>query len=105
MTKCGRCGAEFELDEDDDYNTLCPDCQVPHMLLTRLVPGRDLFRCDYCGEKGPRAKLEETECEFEYPPCDDCGGHPFCEADCAGIAEILARPDVYVAGFPPESDT
>lgn len=105
MATCGGCGKTFEVEEDDDFNTLCDKCPVPHQLITRLEPGRDRFRCDYCGEKGTQAELAASDCDCEelYVECERCGGAPYCERDCPGIAETLQRPDLYVIGFEEKS--
>lgn len=73
------------------------------MLLTPLrAPGKvTIWRCDYCGQRGVFEAMQASECPHVYPPCEHCGGSENsneCKPDCPGIAAILARPDVYVAG-------
>lgn len=61
-------------------------------------PGNQ-WQCEYCGQTGSLEQLRSTPCAHFYPQCDDCGGHPYCEPDCPGIAEILKDPGNYKIGF------
>lgn len=99
VSRCGGCGAAFKLKEGARYNSLCPNCRVPHMLMSRIAEGKPEFRCDYCGQQGTIAHLESFDCTHYYPPCESCGENPYCAPDCPGIAEVLSQEGVYVAGF------
>lgn len=44
--------------------------------------------------------LGKTSCTYTPPPCEFCGETPICAQDCAGIAQLFARADVYVIGAP-----
>lgn len=69
----------------------------PHNRLKRIGnPPNDFWECQYCGQQGTYAQMDEheasetgacyKECTHEYPPCEDCGQN--CAKDCAGIARI-----------------
>ncbi len=89
----------FKRADDDRYTNLCGNCRNPHQLLTRHGPG-DMWRCDYCGQTGTEAHLRSTDCTYLYPPCDQCGEHPYCSPDCDVLAAVRNNPDVYITpGF------
>lgn len=97
---CGGCGDPIPPGTARaPYNSLCARCPVPHLLLSRVRAGVDDWRCSYCGQQGPMARLQNTDCTHVYPPCESCGEHPYCAPDCSGIAEVLGADNVYVAGF------
>ena len=50
---------------------------------------------------GPKQK---HPCGYDYPPCPDCGQTPECAPDCPGIAAVLGRPDIYLAGVQPSPE-
>jgi len=68
------------------------------MSISNLFNGQ--HRCDACGYTSAYENMYLLDCTTpDGTPCKDCGGAPYCEPDCAGIAAILSDPDVYVAGF------
>lgn len=72
-----------------------------HMMLEPILPERKRWRCCYCGAEDTWEKIHASECTHVYPPCEYCEGSPDtneCAPDCKGILDILASPDVYVAG-------
>lgn len=74
-----------------------------HGILTpKHVAGEPtVWVCDYCGASGPITKMQKGDCTFIYPVCKVCGGSKDsneCLPDCAGIATILADPNLYIAG-------
>ncbi len=79
----------------------------PHNSLVALdPPGRDdrRWRCRYCALEGLYDELLEVACTYVYPPCDFCGKTPECAPDCLGIAELLGREDLYIAGLGPPKE-
>lgn len=100
VSRCGRCGKVFKLEDDAPYNSLCGKCRVPHQLLQRSGPG-DLWRCAHCGQQGAEAALRATDCTHVYAPCESCGLAPFCAPDCSLVAAALGQPGVYVVGTIP----
>lgn len=100
VSRCGRCGRVYKRPDNARYTNLCPTCKVPHQLVSRQ-PG-DQWRCDYCGQVGSEGQLQGTDCTHVYAPCEVCGEAPYCAPDCAGVAEAMSAPGVYVAGFGPK---
>lgn len=97
--KCGSCGTSItDKNRRKRVNTLCSNCRMPHMSISNLGDGQ--ARCDLCGYIDAYDNLRLLACgNPDIIPCEICGGTPYCEPDCAGIAAILSDPDVYVAGF------
>ena len=80
----------------------------PHMSLSPLRPlidGVRHWRCDYCGDHGPLADLQQRECGHVYPPCRYCGQAPECALDCPGIVAALSGKGVHVVGELPDATT
>lgn len=112
---CGRCGKSFVASRGNRWTTLCDHCPLPHLSIGKVqsprnirelmavirarVTGGDAWRCDYCGAADGISDLQKGTCSYGgHSPCTACGGNPFCEPDCSAMADILSRPDIYVAG-------
>jgi hypothetical protein len=97
---CGSCGKPFVLRPDARWTSLCGSCRIPHQHLSRIDGTiQSDWRCVYCGQTGTYDGLLGTDCTHDYPPCASCGQTPFCAQDCAGMAEILASPEIHKIGF------
>ena len=70
-----------------------------HMDLSRRG---SVWCCCCCGaEHEDVNQLRRTECSYEYPVCEYCGGceeSNECKPDCSGIAAALGQLDVHIAG-------
>lgn len=84
---CGRCGRSFGMGKNRRFNSLCPDCRVPHQHMTKDEDGT--WSCVYCGQMGSIAMLRSTDCTHDYPKCEACGLHPYCAPDCPGVIQAL----------------
>ena len=70
----------------------------PHMILDNL--GDDVWQCQRCEWRGS-FNSQRNDCTHIMPPCKYCGLTPICSATCIGIMQLLASPDVYLAGSEP----
>jgi hypothetical protein len=96
---CGSCGTSItDKNRRKRVNSLCSNCRMPHMSISNLGDGQ--ARCDLCGYIDAYDNLRLLACgNPDIIPCESCGGTPYCAPDCAGIANMLGGPKVYVAGF------
>ena len=74
----------------------------PHSIMDNL--GDNVYRCQKCEWTGD-FQDQKNGCTYISPPCLHCGLTPICAAACPGIMQLLARPDVYLAGSEPTDDS
>ena len=72
----------------------------PHKGITTPSSLGGKFRCNYCGAEDLYDNLMQTNCTYEYSPCEKCGGFPLCKVDC----EEPTKGTTYISGFGRELD-